>query len=75
MAHFPGDVLRNIAFKVVGSLTHPVDKEFVSRGMGGDVGLVVDLLARGRCVVELVFAGGRVGGGLASRMVFLVEAG
>ncbi len=42
--------------------------------MGDGVGRVVELLARGRCVVELVFAGG-VGGVVGSRLVFLVEAG
>ena len=74
LAHFPGDVVRNTAFKIIGSLTHPSDKEFVSRSMGDGVGRVVELLARGRCVVELVFAGG-VGGVVGSRLVFLVEAG
>ena len=43
LAHFPSDVLRNIAFKVIGSLIHPVDKEFVSRSIGGSTGLVVEL--------------------------------
>ena len=74
LAHFPGDVLRNIAFKIIGSLTHPLDKEFVSRSMGDKVGLVIDVLSRGRCVVELMFASGGMGKDLVPRLVFLVGA-
>lgn len=64
--------MRNVAFRVVGSLVHSIDKEFVLRGMDDGVGLVVDLLVRGRYVVGLLFSGGI---GVGSRVVFLVEAG
>ncbi len=72
LAHFPSDVLRNTAFKIIGSLIHPLDKEFVLKSMGRNVGLIIDTLKRGRCIIESVFARG-IDVNPYSRTFFLVD--
>ena len=74
IAHFPSDVLRNTAFKIIGTLTYSMDKEYISKTMGQEVTYTVENLPRGYSVVEIQSARNLIPTTRhLSRMIFLVE--
>ena len=53
IAHFPSDVLRNTAFKIIGTLTYSQDKEYISKTMSPEVAHVVENIPRGYSIVGI----------------------
>ena len=74
IAHFPSDVLRNTAFKIIGTLTYSQDKEYISKTMSPEVAHVVENLPRGYSIIEIQSAKNLIPPSRhTSRIILLVE--
>lgn len=81
IARFPSDVLRNTAFKIIGTLTYSMDKEYISKTIqynqntgGREVTHIIENMPRGYSIVEIQSAKPLIPiTEHLSRTIFLVE--
>ncbi len=74
IAHFPSDVLRNTAFKIIGTLTYSMDKEYISKTIGREAAHIIENMPRGYSIVEIQSAKPLIPVTKhISRTIFLVE--